>query len=166
MPTSTTVIIAAIIAFVVGAAVSGVILFNVGVKHRKQQAEAAIGSAEKEAERIVEDAKKEAESQKKIALVAVPNSKRKPRNAEMSFPVRNAAFSRRKKISTRKMTALRKKTRYCRKRSNRLKKSSKKLTRSKNHSLRSSKEFLSLLWIRLRNTCFPCLKMSLLTKKL
>ena len=48
MPTSTTVIIAAIIAFVVGAAVSGVILFNVGVKHRKQQAEAAIGSAEKE----------------------------------------------------------------------------------------------------------------------
>ena len=62
MPTSTTVIIAAIIAFVVGAAVSGVILFNVGVKHRKQQAEAAIGSAEKEAERIVEDAKKEAES--------------------------------------------------------------------------------------------------------
>ena len=80
MPTSTTVIIAAIIALVVGAAVSGVILFNVGVKHRKQQAEAAIGSAEKEAERIVEDAKKEAESQKKIALVEAKDEIHKSRS--------------------------------------------------------------------------------------
>lgn len=80
VPTSTTVIIAAIIAFVVGAAVSGVILFNVGVKHRKQQAEAAIGSAEKEAERIVEDAKKEAESQKKIALVEAKDEIHKSRS--------------------------------------------------------------------------------------
>ena len=47
-----------IIAFIVGAAASGFVMFKVGVNYRKQQAESAIGSAEKEAERIIEDAKK------------------------------------------------------------------------------------------------------------
>ncbi|MBQ8825420.1 MAG: ribonuclease Y [Ruminococcus sp.] len=40
-----------------------------GVEKRKQQAEAAIGSAEKEAERILNAAKKDAESQKKDAVL-------------------------------------------------------------------------------------------------
>ena len=76
----TEVIIAAVIAFVVGAAGSGFILFKVGVNYRKQQAEAAIGSAEKEAERIVEDAKKEAENKKKIALVEAKDEIHKSRS--------------------------------------------------------------------------------------
>lgn len=40
-----------------------------GIQQRKQQAEAEIGSAEKEAARVIHDAKKEAEQQKKSALV-------------------------------------------------------------------------------------------------
>ena len=73
-------IIAAVIAFVVGAALSGFILFKLGVSYRKQQAEAAIGSAEKEAERIVEDAKKEADNQKKLALVEAKDEIHKNRS--------------------------------------------------------------------------------------
>jgi len=37
-----------IIAFIVGAAASGFVMFKVGINYRKQQAESAIGSAEKE----------------------------------------------------------------------------------------------------------------------
>ena len=73
-------IIAAIVAFVVGAGISGFILFKVGINYRKQQAESAIGSAEKEAERIIEDAKKEAESKKKIALVEAKDEIHKSRS--------------------------------------------------------------------------------------
>ena len=79
MPAATT-IIAAIIAFIVGAGISGFILFKVGVNYRKQQAESAIGSAEKEAERIIEDAKKEAENKKKIALVEAKDEIHKSRS--------------------------------------------------------------------------------------
>ena len=75
-----TTIIAAIIAFIVGAGISGFILFKVGINYRKQQAEAAIGSAEKEAERIIDDAKKEAENQKKIALVEAKDEIHKSRS--------------------------------------------------------------------------------------
>ena len=79
MPAATT-IIAAIIAFIVGAGISGFILFKVGINYRKQQAESAIGSAEKEAERIIEDAKKEAENKKKIALVEAKDEIHKSRS--------------------------------------------------------------------------------------
>ena len=69
-----------IIAFIVGAAASGFVMFKVGINYRKQQAESAIGSAEKEAERIIEDAKKEAESKKKIALVEAKDEIHKSRS--------------------------------------------------------------------------------------
>ena len=75
-----TTIIVALIAFIVGAVIAGIILFNVGVNYRKKQAESAIGSAEKEAERIIEDAKKEAENQKKIALVEAKDEIHKSRS--------------------------------------------------------------------------------------
>ncbi len=75
-----TTIIVGIIAFVVGAGISGFILFKVGINYRKQQAESAIGSAEKEAERIIEDAKKEADNQKKIALVEAKDEIHKSRS--------------------------------------------------------------------------------------
>ena len=54
---------------VVGGVVSGLIFFRAGINHRKKVAEAAIGSAEAEAERIRKDAAKQAESSKKEALV-------------------------------------------------------------------------------------------------
>lgn len=65
----TTVIILCAVAFVIGAVPTGFILFRRGIAYRKQQAEATIGSAEKEAERIKNDATKEAETKKKVALV-------------------------------------------------------------------------------------------------
>ncbi|MCD7730419.1 MAG: ribonuclease Y [Oscillospiraceae bacterium] len=55
-------------------------MFFVGIAHRKKQAESAIGSAEREAERIVEDAKKEADNQKKIALVEAKDEIHKSRS--------------------------------------------------------------------------------------
>ncbi len=73
------VVIIAVVTFIIGAGISGFILFKVGVNYRKQQAESAIGSAEKEAERIVEDAKKEAENKKKIALVEAKDEIHKSR---------------------------------------------------------------------------------------
>ncbi len=88
-------IIIGIIAFLVGAIISGAILFKVGINYRKQQAENAIGSAEKEAERIVEDAKKEADNQKKIALVEAKDEIHKSRNElEKEIKERRSEMSR------------------------------------------------------------------------
>lgn len=58
-----------IVIFIAGAVVSGYVCFKKGIDYRKRQAEAAMGSAEKEAERILENASKEAENKKKVALV-------------------------------------------------------------------------------------------------
>lgn len=68
-----------VVIFVVAAAVSGLICFKAGIKYRKSQAESAIGSAEKEAERIIETAKEEADSKKKIALVEAKDEIHKSR---------------------------------------------------------------------------------------
>lgn len=58
-----------IVSFIAGAVFSGYVCFKKGIDYRKRQAEAAMGSAEKEAERILENASKEAENKKKVALV-------------------------------------------------------------------------------------------------
>ena len=54
--TTTTVVILCIAAFLLGAVIAAVVAFNLGVRHRKNVAEAQIGSAEDEAKRIVSDA--------------------------------------------------------------------------------------------------------------
>ena len=56
-------------AFLIGALVCGFIAFKLGIKSRMRKAEAEIGSAEKESERIVDDAKKNAENIKKETLI-------------------------------------------------------------------------------------------------
>ena len=56
-------------AFLIGALVCGFIAFKLGIKSRMRKAEAEIGSAEKESERIVNDAKKNAENIKKETLI-------------------------------------------------------------------------------------------------
>ena len=56
-------------ALAVGALVAGLIAYRAGINYRKRVAEAAIGSAEAEAERILKDARQQAESSKKEALV-------------------------------------------------------------------------------------------------
>ncbi|MDE6593638.1 MAG: ribonuclease Y, partial [Oscillospiraceae bacterium] len=68
-----------VIAVVISAAVAAFVAFRAGVAYRKSQAETAIGSAEKEAERIIEAAKEEAESKKKIALVEAKDEIHKSR---------------------------------------------------------------------------------------
>ncbi len=62
-------ILLCVVAFIIGAGISGFISFKQGISYRRKSAEAAIGSAEKEAERLIEDAKKAAESAKKEALI-------------------------------------------------------------------------------------------------
>ena len=94
IPLGLTILIA-VIAFIVGAGIIGFILFKQGVKYRLKTAEAAIGSAEKEAERIVEDAKKNAESLKKEALVEAKDEIHKSRNeAEKELKERRVEVSR------------------------------------------------------------------------
>ena len=72
-------ILLCVVALVLGAGISGVICFKSGVNYRKKTAEAAMGSAEKEAERIVDDAKKTAETLKKEALVEAKDEIHKSR---------------------------------------------------------------------------------------
>lgn len=62
-------ILCAVAGLAVGGVVAGLVAFRAGVSHRKKTAEAAIGSAEAEAERIVSDAKAAAESKKKDLLI-------------------------------------------------------------------------------------------------
>ncbi len=77
---TTTAIIIAILTFIAGSVICGFIMFRFGIKYRMQQAESAIGSAEKEAERLIEAAKKEAESQTKLALVEAKDEIHKNRS--------------------------------------------------------------------------------------
>ncbi len=56
-------------ALIIGGVVAALVAFRAGIQHRKKQAESAIGSAEKEAERILKDARSAAESAKKEAIV-------------------------------------------------------------------------------------------------
>ena len=62
-------LVLAIVLIVAIALVSGVVAFNFGVNHRKKIAEAEIGSAEAEAQRIVNTAYKDAEAKKKEAVL-------------------------------------------------------------------------------------------------
>ena len=64
----------------VGAVIAGFVAFKSGVSHRKKTAEAAIGSAEAEAERIMSEAKSAAESKKKEMLLEAKDEIHRLRN--------------------------------------------------------------------------------------
>ena len=82
-------------AFVIGAVICGLICFKLGINHRKKVAETAIGSAEKEADRIVADAKKNAESLKKEALIEAKDEIHKSRQeAERDLKERRSEVTR------------------------------------------------------------------------
>ena len=72
-------ILICVVALILGAVGSGLICFKQGINYRKKTAESAIGSAEKEAERIIEDAKLNAETLKKQALVDAKDELHKAR---------------------------------------------------------------------------------------
>ena len=84
-----------VVSLFIGAIVSGFISFKLGISYRKKSAEATLGSAEKEAERIIEEAKKNAESAKKEALIEAKEEILKSRNeAEKDIKDRRIDVSR------------------------------------------------------------------------
>ncbi|MBQ6633296.1 MAG: ribonuclease Y [Ruminococcus sp.] len=90
-----TVILLCVVALVLGAVISGFICFKQGIGYRKRTAEAQIGSAEKEAERIVDTAKKDAESMKKEALIEAKEEIHKSRQeTEKELKDRRSEISR------------------------------------------------------------------------
>lgn len=89
------VILAALMALIVGGAAAAFVAFKQGVKYRQKTAEAAIGSAEKEAERIREEAEKNAEYLKKEALVEANDQIHQQRQeAEKEIKERRSEVSR------------------------------------------------------------------------
>ncbi len=90
-----TAILLCVVALVLGAVISGFICFKQGIGYRKRTAEAQIGSAEKEAERIVDTAKKDAESMKKEALIEAKEEIHKSRQeTEKELKDRRSEISR------------------------------------------------------------------------
>lgn len=82
-----------------------------GIEQRKQTAEATIGSAEKEAERILSDAKKDAENKKKSALVEAKDEIFKLRSdAEKEIKERRSEIGRQERRIQQKEETLDKKT--------------------------------------------------------
>ena len=74
------VILCIVIAFIVSGGLCSVLFFKIGVKYRKQIAEAEIGSAEDQAVRILQSADKEAAAKKKQALIEAKDDIYKLRN--------------------------------------------------------------------------------------
>ena len=84
---------------------------SAGIEQRKQTAEATIGSAEKEAERILSDAKKDAENKKKSALVEAKDEIFKLRSdAEKEIKERRSEIGRQERRIQQKEETLDKKT--------------------------------------------------------
>ena len=80
MPDIIWIILSCIAGLAVGGTVAAFIAFKAGVSHRKKTAEAIIGSAEAEAEKIMSDAKSAAESKKKEALLEAKDEIHRLRN--------------------------------------------------------------------------------------
>lgn len=88
-------IILCVIAFIIGALISGFISFKKGILYRRKSAEAAIGCAEKEAQRIIEDANRIAKTSKKEALIEAKDEIHKSRTeAEKEIKERRIDVSR------------------------------------------------------------------------
>lgn len=104
-----------VVALFIGAFIGGMILYkkgvNAGVEKRKMEAEAAIGSAEKEADRILADAKKDADTSRKNALVEAKDEIHKLRSdAEKEIRDRRSEISRQERRIQQKEENLDKKT--------------------------------------------------------
>lgn len=73
-------ILTGVASLLVGGGIAGAVAFRSGISHRKKAAEAAIGSAEAEAERIIKEAKSQAESKKKETLLEAKDEIHRLRN--------------------------------------------------------------------------------------
>ncbi len=91
--------------------VTGFICFKKGIDHRKKIAEAEIGSAEEQADKILAEASNEAENKKRVALVEAKEEILKSRNeAEREFKERRSEISRQERRIQQKEENLDKKT--------------------------------------------------------
>ncbi len=109
------VLVLCLVALLIGAAVAGYFAYrkgiSAGMEQRKQQAEATIGSAEKEAERILEDARKEADTKKKSAMIEAKDDIYKLRSeAEKEIKDRRSEIGRQERRIQQKEENLDKKT--------------------------------------------------------
>lgn len=106
----TIVLICVIVILIVAAFVGCYISFRKGIEHRKRIAEAQIGSAEQEAERIVEEARKKAESLKKEKLIEAKDEIYKSRmETERELKERRSEVSRQERRVQQKEESLDKK---------------------------------------------------------
>lgn len=100
---TTTVILLCIGSLLLGAVIAGIIAFRAGIKHRKNVAEAAIGSAETEAKRIVSDSIKGAEARKKEILLEAKDEIHKLRSdADKDIRERRSELQRQERRLTQK----------------------------------------------------------------
>ena len=112
----------------VGAAVAAIVAFKVGIAHRKKEAEAAIGSAEAEAERIRKEAARAAEQKKKEALLEAKDEIHRYRNeAERELKDRRIEVQRQERHVQQKEEALDRKVENCEKKEEALTKKQKEI---------------------------------------
>ena len=112
----------------VGAAVAAIIAFKAGIAHRKKEAEAAIGSAEAEAERIRKEAARAAEQKKKEALLEAKDEIHRYRNeAERELKDRRVEVQRQERHVQQKEEALDRKVENCEKKEEALTKKQKEI---------------------------------------
>lgn len=105
------VLIAIAVVFLLLNPVTGFICFKKGIDHRRRIAEAEIGSAEEQADRILAEAAAEAENKKRVALVEAKEEILKSRNeAEREFKERRGEINRQERRIQQKEENLDKKT--------------------------------------------------------
>ena len=110
MMTTTTAILLCLVSFVVSGVVFAAVAFRLGIAHRKKIAEAEIGSAEAQAERILADAQKEAATKKKEALLEAKDEIHKLRtDADRDIKERRSEVSRQERRMMQKEESLDKK---------------------------------------------------------
>ena len=112
----------------VGAAVAAFVAFKAGIAHRKKEAEAAIGSAEAEADRIRKEAARAAEQRKKEALLEAKDEIHRYRNeAERELKDRRVEVQRQERHVQQKEEALDRKVENCEKKEEALTKKQKEI---------------------------------------
>lgn len=108
--TTAMVILLCLASFVVSGIIFAVIAFRVGISHRKKIAEAEIGSAEAEAQRILTDADKDAATRRKEALLEAKDEIHKLRSeADRDIKERRNEVSRQERRIMQKEESLDKK---------------------------------------------------------
>ncbi len=140
------IILIVVVAVVVSGALCGFLFFKIGVKYRKQIAEAEIGSAEEQAKRILENADKEASAKHKQALIEAKDDAYKLRNeVEREIKERRSEATRQELRLQQKEEALDKKLDAYEKKEDRVQEKLKMAEETQNQAEEYKKKQLELL---------------------